>query len=130
MRCSPVPESPEAAYERGVTAAELREHGGRLNKLNGSIARHAAAIEALTLVVQELTSTTAAGQAQVVARMDAAAETVRTTAAALAAAEVARVAAETAAQARTERRWTPLGKLALIVGIIVGALDVWVRFRG
>ncbi len=119
-----MPETPEAAFERGhvagATVAELHEHSTRLDALNGSIARHSSAIEQMTLAVQALNATTTANHKALVAQMAAAAEAVRTTAAALAAADAARIAAETARRTKSERSWTPMMRMGLVIGVAVG----------
>jgi methyl-accepting chemotaxis protein len=103
-----VPDTQGAEFARGhsagVIAAELREHGARLTRLNGSIERHAAAIEALTLSVQRLDSNTTANNRTVIAMMKSAEETAKKTAEALAAAELAR-------RTKSEHSWSPLAQM-------------------
>jgi hypothetical protein len=97
-----VPEMPDDAYERGVSAGEiaqrLKDHDRHFERLNGSLGDVAKELHGLTLAVQQL-------GLQAIAR-DA---TVVTTAAALKDAEQAR-------RDNSERHWSPMMRLAVVIG--------------
>lgn len=103
-------ETPQEAFERGVTAGEiatrLADHDQHLQKINGSMDRVADELHEMNLVLQEIKQQRTADAA-----------TVLTTAAALEKAEQAR-------RDRSESRWTPLGRLAVVVSVLVGAVGI------
>lgn len=117
-------ESSADAFERGhnagVTAAELIEHGRRLDRVNGSIERHAVALETMALAVEKLSAQTQADNRAILAQMMASAEAVRTTADALAKAEDARIAADRVQRDHNDRRWSPLTRAGVVVSVLVG----------
>jgi methyl-accepting chemotaxis protein len=93
-------------YDRGVAAGEisqrLKEHDQHFSKINGSMERVANELQKQTLAIQRMSDAMTANEA-----------TVLKTAAALKDAEEAR-------RDRTETRWSPLTRLGIVVGILVG----------
>jgi hypothetical protein len=93
-------------FDRGVAAGEisqrLKEHDQHFAKINGSMERVANELVKQTLAIQRMSDAMTANEA-----------TVLKTAAALKDAEEAR-------RDRTETRWSPLTRLGIVVGILVG----------
>ena len=94
-------------YERGHTAARMSNYDRHFERLNGSMDRNAAAIESLTLAVQQLRD-----------QHEADARTRVSTAQAL------KEAAE-ALSARSERRWSPVARISTVIGALVGLVGVF-----
>jgi hypothetical protein len=115
-----VPESSQEAYERGEAAgqitARLAAHDVHFAAINGQLARVAAEMHAMTLALQRLGDQAVAREA-----------TVLTTAAALKAADDAR-------RDKTERSWSPLARISLILGVVVAvvglATTIYLAFHG
>ena len=111
----PTPE--REAYDRGKTegelAAKVAEQGTHLDKINGSMEKVA---ERLGDLVQ--------GQQRLEQRMAADERTRIATAEALQEAEDARRQSESEKQQAADKRWSPLARLSLLVGVLVGLVTL------
>jgi hypothetical protein len=105
-----VPESPGSDYDRGHIAggidARLAEHDEHFRRINGSIENVAAELRQVNLSLQRLADQRLADNDTVVA-----------TAAALKDAEEAR-------RDKSERSWTPVARVAVVVSAVVAVVGV------
>ena len=105
-----MPETSESEYDRGHAAggidARLAEHDGHFRRINGSIENVASELAKLNLSLQRLADQRVADNATVI-----------TTAAALKEAEQAR-------RDRSDRSWTPVARVAVVVSMLVAVVGV------
>jgi len=108
-------------FDRGKSAGEiaqrLKEHDQHFDRINGSMQEVAEALNGVKMTMQRMADA-----------MDADRATVITTATALEKQRegTARAVEQTRIETRDrqERRWSPLARLSLIIGIVVGVVTI------
>jgi hypothetical protein len=104
------------AYDRGLAAGEiqarLNEHDRRLDKINGSMQAVATHLSTLTIQIQHIADAMAADRATVITTATALEKERDSTARAV---EKTRIDTRD----RTDRRWSPYTRIALVLGILV-----------